>query len=273
MTGPRGGARAHSRRPHARRPGLPARTAAQDRGQRARVERARSMAPRRAWLDRVTTLRDKWQKGVQPNEASDAMPMRPERLCRDISDVLPENAIVVGDTGHAGIWLAQNFYATSENQTFIRAGGSLGWGFPAAIGAKCAAPDRPVVCFTGDGGFYYHMAEMETAVRYGINVVCVINNNEFLNQEQGIWTGTTEFDKNWRFHSIDFTAVANAMGCLGLKVERPQDVRPAMKKAFQANRPVIIEAKTDWRISAEPSWAPAGLPGLYPPPAEQKNVE
>src|SRR5512136_1648871 len=228
-------------------------------------------APRRAWLDRVTTLKVKWQKGVQPNEASDAMPMRPERLCRDISDMLPENAIVVADTGHAGIWLAQNFYATSENQTFIRAGGSLGWGFPAAIGAKCAAPDRPVVCFTGDGGFYYHMAEMETAVRYGINVICVINNNDSLNQEQGVWAGTTEFDKNWRFHPVDFAAVANAMGCLGVKVERPQDVRPAMKEAFQADRPVIIEAKTDWRIAAEPSWGPAGKPGLYPPPPGLKK--
>jgi len=231
------------------------------------------LAPRKAWLGRVSALKAEWQENIRPFETSDAMPMRPERLCREISDWLPENAIVVGDTGHAGLWMAQNFYATSEKQTFIRAHGSLGWSFPAAIGAKCAAPDRPVICFTGDGGFYYHMAEMETAARYGINVICVINNNESLNQEQGLWAGTTEFDKNWRFHPVDLTACANAMGCLALKVECPQDVGPAMKKAFDANRPVIIEAKTDWRISATVSWAPEGLPGLYPPPTEQKNVK
>ncbi|MBN1381348.1 MAG: thiamine pyrophosphate-binding protein [Deltaproteobacteria bacterium] len=228
-------------------------------------------APRRKWLDRISALKAEWQKDIQPHETSDAVPMRPERLCRDISDVLPKNAIVVGDTGHAGIWMAQNFYSTSNKQTFIRAHGSLGWGFPAAIGAKCAAPDRPVVCFTGDGGFYYHMAEMETAMRYGINVICVINNNDSLNQEQGVWAGTTEFDKNWRFHSVDFTAVANAMGCLGIKIDRPRDVRPALKEAFKADRPVIIEAKTDWRIAAEPSWGPPGLPGLYPPPPGLKK--
>jgi acetolactate synthase-1/2/3 large subunit len=228
-------------------------------------------APRRTWLDRVSALKAEWEKGVQQHETSDDMPMRPECLCRHISDVLPKNAIVVGDTGHAGIWMAQNFYATSKKQTFIRAHGSLGWGFPASIGAKCAAPDRPVVCFTGDGGFYYHMAEMETAVRYGINVICVINNNDSLNQEQGVWAGTTEFDKNWRFHPVDFTAVANAMGCLGVKIERPEDVSPAMKEAFQANRPVIIEVKTDWRIAAEPSWGPAGMAGLYPPPPGSKK--
>ncbi len=229
--------------------------------------------PRKVWLDRVGKLKAEWQENIKPRETSDAVPMRPERLSREISDALPENGIVVGDTGHAGLWMAQNFYVTSEKQTFIRAHGSLGWSFPAAIGAKCAAPDRPVVCFTGDGGFYYHMAEMETAVRYGINVICVVNNNESLNQEQGLWAGTTEFDKNWRFHSVDLTAVASAMGCLAMKVERPQDVRPALEKAFQANRPVIIEAKTDWRISAQPSWAPEGLPGLYPPPGDQKNVK
>jgi acetolactate synthase-1/2/3 large subunit len=230
-------------------------------------------APRKAWLDRVSALKTEWQEKVKPFEASDAVPLRPERLCREISDVLPEDAVLVGDTGHAGLWIAQNFYATGEKQTFIRAHGSLGWSFPAAIGAKCAAPERPVVCFTGDGGFYYHMAEMETAVRYGINVICVVNNNESLNQEQGIWAGTTEFDKNWRFHAVDFTAVARAMGCLAIKVERPKDIRPAMKKALQADRPVVIEAKTDWRISAEPAWAPEGLPGLYPPPDEQRHVK
>ncbi len=60
---------------------------------------------------------------------------------------------------------------------FIRAAGSLGWAFPASLGAKCAAPDRPVVCFTGDGGFWYHLTELETAIRCGIKTVTVVNNN------------------------------------------------------------------------------------------------
>ena len=72
---------------------------------------------------------------------------------------------------------------TKPGQRYIRCAGSLGWGLPGAIGVKCALPDRPVICFTGDGGLYYHMAELETAARYGINVVFVVNNNSGLNQE------------------------------------------------------------------------------------------
>ena len=68
-------------------------------------------------------------------------------------------------------------------QSYYRTAGSLGWGFPAALGVKCAMPGRPVVCFTGDGGFYYHIAELETARRHNINAVIVVNNNSGLNQE------------------------------------------------------------------------------------------
>ena len=72
----------------------------------------------------------------------------------------------------------------NPEQMFLRCAGSLGWAFPAAMGAKCAVPDRPVMCFTGDGGFWYHLSELETAARYGINTLTVVNNNHSLNQEK-----------------------------------------------------------------------------------------
>ncbi len=72
----------------------------------------------------------------------------------------------------------------SPNQRFLRCAGSLGWAFPAALGAKRAVPNSPVVRFTGDGGFRYHLSEVETAVRYGINTITVVNNNHSLNQEK-----------------------------------------------------------------------------------------
>src|SRR5262249_38036394 len=149
---------------------------------------------------RIAELKADWRESVRATEASDARPIRPERLCRDLSDLLPEDAIVVGDTGHAGAWVAMNMYVTSTRQSFIRAHGSLGWSFPASIGAKCAAPDRPVFCFTGDGGFYYHLSEVETAVRYGVNVIVIVNNNSSLNQEQGLWVDSADYDRNWKFH-------------------------------------------------------------------------
>jgi acetolactate synthase-1/2/3 large subunit len=71
-----------------------------------------------------------------------------------------------------------------STQGYIRCAGSLGWGLSAAIGAKAALPDRPVVCFSGDGGFWYHIAELETAVRNNIPVVTVVNNNHALSQDK-----------------------------------------------------------------------------------------
>ena len=147
-----------------------------------------------AAANRPATATADWVKAVQRHVATwraenaemrdaEVAPLRPERICREISEVLPPNGVVVSDTGHAGIWTARFIEFRHPTQTYLRTAGSLGWGFPAALGAKCAAPDRPVVCFTGDGGFYYHIGELETARRHNINAVIVVNNNSALNQE------------------------------------------------------------------------------------------
>ena len=94
---------------------------------------------------------------------------------------LPRDAILVADTGYSGIWTA-TCVELAPPQTYLRAAGSLGWSFPAAIGAKCACPDRPVLCFSGDGAIYYHLPELETARRLGLPLVLVINNNSGFGQ-------------------------------------------------------------------------------------------
>ncbi|HEX5690180.1 MAG TPA: thiamine pyrophosphate-binding protein, partial [Roseiflexaceae bacterium] len=135
-----------------------------------------------AWPERARALVQAWRDEIAPLRQSDALPIRPERLCKELSDALPDDAVLVADTGYASIWTATMVELRHPDQTYLRAAGSLGWGFPAALGAKCAAPDRPVVCFTGDGGFWYHLSELETARRYGINTVTIVNNNGGLAQ-------------------------------------------------------------------------------------------
>jgi acetolactate synthase-1/2/3 large subunit len=105
-----------------------------------------------SWLQRAQTLVSAWRDEIEPLRQSAAVPIRPERLCKELADALPENAVLVADTGYASIWTATMVYLSQPGQTYLRAAGSLGWGFPAALGAKCAVPDRPVICFTGDGG-------------------------------------------------------------------------------------------------------------------------
>ena len=216
-------------------------------------------ASRDAWVQRVQSLVRTWKAQVDPLVTSDQIPMRPERLCGELTRLLPSDAILVSDTGHAGIWTGTMIDLTSPGQSFIRCAGSLGWGLPAAIGAKCAAPDRPVVCFTGDGGMWYHLTELDTAARYGINSVTVVNNNASLNQEQAlnerIYGGATPgSDRLWKLNDADFAAIAETMGCLGLTVRDPADMDGALDQALSANRPAVVDVKTDIAGIAPRAW-------------------
>jgi acetolactate synthase-1/2/3 large subunit len=189
--------------------------------------------------------------------------MRPERICKEISEWLPAGGMVVSDTGHSGLWTGQMIRLTRPGQRYIRCAGSLGWAFSATLGAKAALPGSPVVCFCGDGGFYYHIAELETAARYGLNAIMVVNNNFALNQERNLFDAAyngqqrgTAFEM-WNFkREANLAQVAEAMGCVGIRVERPSDLRGALDKALAANRPVVIEALSDVDAQAKRAWTP-----------------
>src|SRR5205823_12988265 len=100
-----------------------------------------------------------------------------QRLAAEVTRALPLDGILVADTGYSGIWTGTMIELNGAGQSYLRAAGSLGWAFPASLGAKCAAGDHKVICFTGDGGFYYHLAELESARRCGIAVTVIVNNN------------------------------------------------------------------------------------------------
>src|SRR5437588_8063943 len=108
---------------------------------------ARLRAP---WVERARAICREWQDRYRHVLGSDAVPIRPERLCHELTRTVPDDAIVVVDTGHAGMWMGGMFDLTKPNQGYIRSAGHLGWAFSAGLGAKCAAPERPVVVFTGD---------------------------------------------------------------------------------------------------------------------------
>ena len=215
----------------------------------------------RVWAERVRGEVGAWRAAMAPLLASDSVPIRVERLCAELSAVLPEDAILVADTGYSGIWTGTLVELPSAEQRYLRAAGSLGWAFPAAIGAKCAAPDRPVVCFCGDGAFYYHVGELETARRLGLPLVVVVNNNSAFGQGlvnvrrlQGGRPGNP--DEIVRFGPIDFAAVARAFGVEGIRVERPETIRPALERALETAGPVVVDVVTDpWPRAPEP-WTP-----------------
>jgi acetolactate synthase-1/2/3 large subunit len=211
------------------------------------------------WLEETSAAVNAWRAEVKPLRDSSAEPMRPERLLKELGDWLPQDTIVVCDTGHAGMWSAQQFWVTKP-WDFLRAAGSLGWAFPASIGAKVAMPKKPVVCFTGDGGFWYHLQELETAVRCNIPVVTVVNNNNALNQETMIFKqayGGNPSPKNtemWHFSEVNFATIAESMGALGIRVTKPSELRSALDRAISSGRPAVVEVISDIEALAPNPW-------------------
>jgi acetolactate synthase I/II/III large subunit len=209
------------------------------------------------WLDRVAKLRAEWRSEIAAAESSAAVQIRPERLFAQVAAEMADDGIIVGDTGHVGAWSARHVQLR-DGQSMVRAAGSLGWSLPASIGAKCALPDREVICLTGDAGFYYHIAELETARRYGINVIVVVNNNRSMNQEARLWdAGNADQAKNWTFTDASFTDVARGFGCHAERVDDPADFAGALEKARAAGLPAVIDVRTDPLVIAPPSYGPA----------------
>lgn len=233
---------------------------------RAAVEQLTAAVEKKSrpeWQARMKTLREEWYAHIAPNYNSDASPIRPERVCKELGDWLPANAIVVADTGYSSQWSGTMMQLKHDTQRYYRAAGSLGWAYPAALGAKCACPDRPVVCFTGDGGFLYHLPEMETARRWGINTITIVNNNTRLAQGLRNLTNAHKgipgrMEDLFTFAPTNYAAIAEAFGVVGIRVEKPQDLRPAFEKALAANAPVIIDVVSDQDAQADLPWTPQG---------------
>ncbi|APE45259.1 hypothetical protein BOO69_02950 [Sulfitobacter alexandrii] len=220
-----------------------------------------SLAPRQDWASHAGGVVAAWREEMRPHTTSDATPIRVERLCTEIASALPENAVLVADTGYSGIWTATVLDLPHAGQTYLRAAGSLGWAFPAALGAQVGAPDRPVVCFSGDGAFYYHLSELETQRRWNIPVVTVINNNSGFGQ--GVYKVRGHYgdrpgnpDEINRFGPTDFAAIARDFGVKGIRIEDPADLAPALERAIAGRKPVLLDVVTDIHPRAPEPWQP-----------------
>lgn len=219
------------------------------------LETLTDVSPHREWAETVAGFVAEWRAEKAAVLEDSSSPTRPERLCAEIAGFLPDDGLLVVDTGHAGIWSA-GMIDIEPSQRVIRCSGSLGWALPAAIGAKCAQPDRVVVAFMGDGGFYYHMPELETAARHGIAPIMVVNNNVSLSQDMkpfhrgygGSDQITAAGDRMWMFEDRNLAAVAEELGAFALRVTDPEKIRPALEEALSVGRPAVVEVLTDYRV-------------------------
>src|SRR5690242_8810778 len=213
------------------------------------------------FADEAARIVGDWRASMVALAEANTAPIAVERLCAEVTRALPQDGILVADTGYSGIWTGTMIEMNGAGQSYLRAAGSLGWAFPASLGAKCAAGGRKVVCFTGDGGFYYHLAELESARRCGIAVTVIVNNNSGFGQNL---TGVHRIAGNRpgrgeeliRFGPTDFTEVARSFGVRGIRVDQPGEIAPALREALAADETVVVDVVTDLEPRAPAPWTP-----------------
>jgi acetolactate synthase-1/2/3 large subunit len=216
--------------------------AQQDLGSR---ERARA-----SLTQRIATARKRFREESAGVCSSDAAPIRPERLMRDLNGVLTADSIVVSDASYSSIWSANYLTSRRAGMRFLTPRGlaGLGWGLPAALGAKVAKPQREVFCIAGDGGFAHMWAELETAKRMGIKVTVIVLNNQILgyqwHAEDAMYGDHTDA---CQLGPVDHAAIARACGCEGIRVEQPGDFSAALERARQSNVTTVIDCMIDPR--------------------------
>lgn len=180
--------------------------------------------------------------------ARNAQPLRPERIMLELQSCLTPETTVVADASYSSMWVVGQLTALKAGQRFLTPRGlaGLGWGLPMAVGAKLAEPHAPVVALVGDGGFAHSWAELETMVRLGIGVTVIVLNNGVLGfQKDAETVKFGHYTTACHFAPVDHAAIARACGCNAMKVERTEDLLPALRDALSSDAPWLIDIATD----------------------------
>ena len=192
--------------------------------------------------------RAKFSAGNLKAQQSSQWPMRPERILADLRAALPRDAILCTDVGWNKNGVGQQYPIYEPGSIFTPGGfATMGFGSPAALGAKVALPDRVVVALVGDGGFGQNPAALATAFEEDIAVVWVVMNNHAFGTIAGLelahfgTTFATVFEKNGKTYSPDFAAIARGYGVDGVKIESAAEFKPALEAAIQSRRPVVLD--------------------------------
>ncbi len=227
-----------------------------------------------AWVASTQDWKRKWNADIEEFQRDESVPIRPDRLVGDLGSVLPEDAIVLADVGIHHNWLLQQLKVPSRGQ-FLQSWGfaSMGFGVGGALGAKFAAPDKPVLAVCGDGGFLMHSNAVATAVEYGLPIVWLIWNNQGYGSiygQQRAFFGS-ELATRFRMEATgepftpDMAAMARAMGAQGAHVEKPGDLKNQVVAALESGKPTVLEILVDEYSHAAPATGTWDLPPLNAP--------
>lgn len=199
-----------------------------------------------AWIERI----EEWKREFPLSYQQDDEIIKPQYVIEQIYDLVKDRAIIATDVGQHQMWVA-HYYKFNDRRILLTSGGlgTMGYGFPAAIGAQVACPDKLVFDIAGDGSFQMVLQELATAVQYNLPVKVAIINNQCL----GMVRQWQELFMNKRYSGVclkcapDFVKLAESYGAVGLRASKPAEVRPVLNEAISVNKPVVI----DFRVACE----------------------
>jgi len=216
----------------------------------------------RSWQDGIAGQMEDWRATLRGRAAAEARPVNPQRVVSEMSPRLPADAIVTSDSGSCANWYARD-YEVKRGQRSSLSGGlaSMGAAVPYAIGAKFAHPSRPVVALVGDGAMQMNnMAELITVQKYWRQwsdprlIVCVFNNGD-LNEvtwEQRVMEGNPRYQTTQDLPDVPYARFAELLGLGGILVDDPEQLGAAWDRALAADRPTVIEVRTDPEVAPFP---------------------
>jgi pyruvate dehydrogenase (quinone) len=216
-----------------------------------------------AWRGRIATHLEQWWKTLDDRAMQTANPINPQRVVRELSPRLPDRAIVSSDSGSCANWFARDLKIRAGQMCSLSGGlASMGAAVPYAIAAKFSHPDRPVIALVGDGAMQMNnMAELITVAKYWERwpdsrwIVCVFNNQD-LNQvtwEQRVMEGDPKFEASQDLPDVPYHRFGEMIGLKGIFCDRADQVATAWEEALAADRPVVLEFRTDPEVPPLPS--------------------
>jgi len=213
-------------------------------------------AERQEWFEQIA----EWKKNVPLTYCQNSKEIKPQNVIETLYKLTKGDAIITTEVGQNQMWTAQ-FFPFDHPNTFISSGGlgTMGFGLPAAIGVKCAFPDKQVVDIAGDGSIQMNIQELATAAQYKINVKIVLLNNGYLGMVRQ-WQELF-YEKRYSHtdmtYAPDFVKLAEAFGVVGLRATKPEEVEAVLKKGLSLDKPVLM----DFRVSREECVYPMVHPG------------
>jgi len=217
--------------------------------------------PRRPWLERLRALRRDWEATLAQAASDDASPMHPAALCRELSQALPRDVLYSWDGGDFVHW-GRALLPAREPGGWLRLGplGAIGSSLPNALALQLAHPRRPVAVITGDGALGFYIAEMDTAVRHKLPIVVIVGNDAGWGLERELqsfaYGGVTVACE---LQSTPYDVIMKGFGGGGETIERLEQVRPAVQRAFASGVPYCLNVKirgvrspfTEWQIAGK----------------------